>query len=199
MKKINIIIAIAAMVCVSTTTFAQQKFAHIEFVALLELMPEKAQAQAELEKVAAPLNETLEAMMGEYQSKMEEFQAQAENMAKSVQELKAKELTDLENRIKEFQESAQTELTMKEQEIIEPLYKKAQNAVDAVAQEKGYSYVLDSSSGVLIFKKDSDDIMADVKGQARSVNRFIKNCNGGSFIGSCPLFLCHGQSANRRV
>ena len=36
------------MVCVSTTTFAQQKFLHIEFAALLKLMPEKAQAQAEL-------------------------------------------------------------------------------------------------------------------------------------------------------
>ena len=126
-------------------------------------MPEKAQAQAELEAVAAPLNETLEAMMVEYKAKAEEYAAQADKMAKSVQQLKVKEIQDMEARISQFQENAQQELTAKEQEVLEPLYKRAQEAVDAVAQEKGYSYVIDSSSGMLLFKKDSDDIMAAVK------------------------------------
>jgi outer membrane protein len=163
MKKINIILAIATMVCVATTTFAQQKFGHIDSAALLELMPEKAQAEKDLEKVAKPLNEELQKMAIEFETKMSVFEAEQENMTKSVRQLKGKEIQDMQTRIQEFQENAQKDITTAEQEVLGPIVEKARKAIDDVAVEKGYSYVFDSSLGVLLYMKDSDDLMGEVK------------------------------------
>lgn len=163
MKKINLIVAIAAMICVATTSFAQQKFGHIDSSALLELMPEKAQAEKDLEKVALPLNEELQKMAIEFENKMAAFEAEQESMTKSVRQLKAKEIQDMQTRIQEFQENAQKDITSAEQEILGPIVEKARKAIDEVAEAKGYSYVFDSSLGVLLYMKDSDDLMADVK------------------------------------
>jgi len=44
-----------------------------------------------------------------------------------------------------------------------PIIEKARKAIDAVATEKGYTYIFDNSSGVLLFAKDSENIAADVK------------------------------------
>jgi outer membrane protein len=74
-----------------------------------------------------------------------------------------REISDLERRIQEFQQQAQEEIGKKEQEVLTPIIDKARKAIDEVAVEKGYTYVFDASLGVLLYAKDSEDVMADVK------------------------------------
>ena len=44
-----------------------------------------------------------------------------------------------------------------------PIIDKARKAIDEVAVSKNYTYVFDSSVGVLLYAKDTEDVMADVK------------------------------------
>ena len=49
-------------------------------------------------------------------------------------------------------------------ELIAPLIEKVQNAVNAVGQEKGFTYILDKASGTVVYIGDNAiDITADVK------------------------------------
>jgi outer membrane protein len=160
MKKLLIaIIAISA----SLPTFAQQKFGHIDSAALLELMPEKKRAETELEAFAKEFQSALEAMAKEYESKIADFQANEKSMIETVRNTKMREIADLERRIQEFQQQAQEEIGKKEQEVLTPIIDKARKAIDEVAKAKGYTYVFDSSLGVLLYADDSEDVMADVK------------------------------------
>ena len=84
-------------------------------------------------------------------------------MAEPIKEAKAKEINDLETRIQDFQESAQTSLQKKKEEIYTPMIKKAEDAIKGIAKEKGYSYIFDTSVGVVLFAQESDDIMPLVK------------------------------------
>jgi outer membrane protein len=163
MKKISTLIAVVMMIAIAAPTFAQQKFGHIDSAALLELMPEKAKAEKDLEAFASPFNDELQKMATELESKMVEFESTQEGMTKLVRETKVKEIQDMQTRIQQFQENAQQEIATKEQEVLGPIVEKARKAIDEVAQDKGYSYVFDSSLGVLLYMKDSDDIMAEVK------------------------------------
>ncbi|MBI1286303.1 MAG: OmpH family outer membrane protein [Flavobacteriales bacterium] len=160
MKKLVVIIAALAF---AFPTFAQQKFGHIDSAALLELMPEKAQAEKDLEEFAKEFQTALEAMAKEYEGKVQTFQAGEKDMIPTVRNTKMREIADLERRIQEFQQQAQDEISKKEQEVLTPVIDKARKAIDEVAEAKGYTYVFDSSLGVLLFHKDTDDLMADVK------------------------------------
>ncbi len=158
------IMMIALSMMIATGISAQtQKFGHIDSDALLELMPEKTQAEKSMEAFAKEFQGALEAMAKEYEAKVADYQAKEKDMTALVKQTKVKEITDLERRIQEFQGQAQGEIQKKEQELLAPIIEKARKAIDAVATEKGYTYVFDNSSGVLLFAKDSENIMAEVK------------------------------------
>ena len=142
---------------------AQQKFGHVDSDELLEMMPEKVEAEKQMEAFAKEFQGALESMAKEYESKVADYQAKEKDMTNLVKQSKVKEITDLERRIQEFQSQAQGEIQKKEQELLAPIIEKARKAIDAVATEKGYTYVFDNSSGVLLFAKDSENIMAEVK------------------------------------
>ncbi len=160
MKKI--LVVIVALV-VAAPSFAQQKFGHIDSAALLELMPEKAKAEKELEAFAKEFQAALEAMAKEYETKVANFQQTEKDMIPTVRNTKIREISELERRIQEFQQQAQDEIAKKEQEVLTPIIDKARKAIDEVAVAKNYTYVFDSSVGVLLYAKDTEDVMADVK------------------------------------
>jgi len=160
MKKVLIaIIALSTTLSVS----AQQKFGHIDSAALLELMPEKAAAEKDLQAFAKEFETALQEMAKEYEGKIQSFQANEKSMVETVRNTKMREIADLERRIQEFQQQAQEEVGKKEQEVLTPIIDKARKAIDEVAEAKGYTYVFDSSLGVLLYADDSEDILADVK------------------------------------
>ena len=163
MKKVSSLIAVVLIMAIAVPSFAQQTFGHIDSAALLELMPEKAKAEKDLEAFAIPFNDELKKMAAELESKMTGFESTQEGMTKLVRQTKVTEIQDMQTRIQQFQENAQAEITRKEQEVLGPIVEKARKAIDDVANEKGLTYVFDASLGVLLYMKDSNDVMAEVK------------------------------------
>lgn len=166
MKKISILTAvIACFLMFNNSVFAQTKvkLAHINSADLMQVMPGRDTAQKVIENYSASLEEELKTMYAEYQSKATKFQETQATMSQIVQQSKLKELQDLENRIKLFDEQAQGDLQSKQEELLKPLIDKAKAAIAEVAKENGYTYVFDSSVGVLLYFENSDDILELVK------------------------------------
>jgi outer membrane protein len=139
------------------------KVGHINSSELLQMMPGKDSAQQALIAFATDLENQLKMMNQEFEVKYQDYLANETKMTQIIKNAKQKELTDLQNRIMEFQEDAQLELQNKEAELVSPLLKKAQDAISAVAKEKGYTYILDTSAGSVLYFEDADDIMPFVK------------------------------------
>lgn len=159
MKKLAIITIFGFLTLV---TFGQ-KFGHINSQELLSLMPERVTAESELQKYANGLETQLMSMQSELQAMYEDYQENQDNYTPLVKKDKEFEITDLQQRIQSFQQSAQSSLQKKEQELLEPILKKAQEAIDEVAEDGKYTYILDSSSGVLLYAKESENILPKVK------------------------------------
>lgn len=164
MKALKITLLMVVVAC-STTVFAQKgpKIGHINSNDLLSAMPERNTIQKELEDHANQLRATLDAMRKEYETKVAEFQSKQDVMTDVIKKSKVKEITDLEARITEFQQTAEADLQKKEQDLLQPVIDKAKEAIDAVAKENGYTYILDSSMGTVLFSVESDDILPAVK------------------------------------
>jgi len=162
MKKF--LLAIAIVLGVSMTSIAQgPKIGHINSQELMQLMPEAATIRTELEKEAASLETQMTAMQTEYQNLVRDYQTNEAAWSDLIRDSKVKEINDLEGRLQTFQQNAQQSLTAKEQALIEPVIKKAQDAIDTVAKANGYTYVFDTSVGAVLVYPEGDNMLALVK------------------------------------
>ena len=153
-----------AVVCVmfSTSLFAQ-KIGRINSQDVVVNMAEFKQAQTQIEALAKDLQAQAETIQVEMNNKLQEYQKSAETMTDAVRQLKEKELTDLNTRLQEFNQVAQQELQKKEQELMEPIIKKANEAISEVAKAGGYAVIMESGSMVYFDEASVKDITPEVK------------------------------------
>ena len=155
MKKI---ILFASMALVSVATFAQPKFAHVNFTELYQLMPEADQARATVAASTNEAQETYQTMIEEYQSKVTQYQQKSSTWTQTVRESKEKEINDMQQRIMEFEQSIQQELAAQQNDLMAPIVQKAQETVAQIAKQGGYIYVFESSQMLYIDPTQSTDL-----------------------------------------
>jgi outer membrane protein len=143
----------------SITNANAQKIAHINLDSLISLMPEYKKAQDDVQEYAKQLEQQITAMQAELQTKYAEYQAKSKDLAEIVRMSKEKELNDLNQRIQDFQQQAQVDYQKKSADVIKPVNDKAKKAIDQVAKENNYKYVLDTSAGLVLYSEPSDDVL----------------------------------------
>lgn len=145
MKKfLKLTLAVALMVC-SSSVFAQ-KFGRVDLAAVIPNMAEYKEASANLESYAKDLQDQLEAIQVEFNTKLEEYEKVAGTISDSVKQLKESELTQLQQRYRDFSTIAQQDLSNKENELMTPVFELANEAVKKVAQAGGYLIVFNTAN-----------------------------------------------------
>ncbi len=139
------------------------KIGHIDFNTLLAAMPGIDSVKIKLQNYQQSLTDQMDAMKSEFENKYMDYQSQASGMSDLIKQTKEKELSDLQARIDAFQQKANQDLQAKQQELVAPFIEKAKIAIQEVAKEHKYTYVLNSIEDVVIYKEGSDDIMPLVK------------------------------------
>ena len=133
----NKIILGLALIFSTSMSFAQQKIGYINSEELILSMPEAKKADADISAYAKTFQDQLTTMQ--------------------------KELQDLQGRIQSTQQSAEEKIAAKRQDLLKPITEKADKAIQDVAKEKGYTYILDSSTGSIVYATQADNIIQDVK------------------------------------
>lgn len=161
----TLFIALALTLGATTFTNAQSKVAHIATQQLVETMPAYKDAMSQLEKLEKTYDAEIKDMLTEAQNTMQRYQSEAETVTEEENSKRATELQATERRIQEHSQRARQELQKKEQDLIRPVIEKARGAIQKVAREQGYDYVLDSSTGTGVILADGKDLMSDVKSE----------------------------------
>ncbi len=161
----NLVIALLLVVATIGVTNAQvkNKFGHINSQELLEVMPEKATADQQIEEFGKQLQKQLQTMMAERETKVNDYMENEATMSEIIAQTKAEEIQMLDQRIQAFQQNAQQSLAKKEGEAYQPILDKARKAIEEVAKENGFTYIFDVSAGALLYQPESDDILSLVK------------------------------------
>ena len=167
MKKLLSISLLMIILFGSAQLFAQteQKLGHINTSELLRMMPGREEARQELERYAQELEQTFAAMQQEFTTKYQDYLENQETFSQIVRQSKERELQSLNERIMEFQESAQVDLMEQEERLLNPIIEQARNAIDKVGREQGFTYILDSSGGSVLFVEGGQDIMPLVRAE----------------------------------
>ena len=156
--------ALIAALLVASASSAQSIVAHVNVDSLLVQMPAYKLAQ-----------EALQAEQAKFESEAKEMNTELEKGAQALQaaatwtELRKRQeqtrLQEMYNNIQEYMQQAQGQLQQKEVELITPVLEKLQAAINAVAETKKFSYVLDASQskGQVVYAKGGINIGADVR------------------------------------
>lgn len=151
MKSLQLLF-IALLLSLSTSLSAQDlKFAHIDIQKLVATLPDKVKADKALQDEAAKLQSQLKIMSEELDKKYADYMAQKDSLPDLVKSIKEKEIQDQNQRIQNYNQLAQQSLGQKEQELLKPIIDKVQKAIDEVGAEKGFIYIFDVSSKVILF------------------------------------------------
>ncbi len=146
---------VSAFLLLSSASMAQMKIAHINTNQLIASMPEADSAQAKLQAMNNELVKTGEELQVEYNKAYVAYEKDLATMSPLIRKTKEDALQDMMSRIQEFGNNSQQALTQKQEELYQPILVKAQNAIQEIADEKGFDYILDTGQGtVLTIPKD---------------------------------------------
>ena len=131
------------------------KFGHINANELVSLMSEMDSARVKLQAYQTDLEETMQGMEDEYNTKYTEYQRKQATWTPAVREAKEAEIQSLVQRIQQFQQTAQQEMQQMQQILMNPVVEKAQKAIEKVAKDNGLTYVFDTSAGGLLYQDET--------------------------------------------
>lgn len=159
----SIIIATFAIL-LSTAAFGQ-KFGYVNSDALITEMPEVKQADAKLETLQKQLQKQGQQKLQNLQAKAQELQRkekQGEIAPKNLQ-AEAEKLKQEEMELGQFEQDMQQQIMQKRQELYQPILDRVNGVIQEVAKEKGYTYIFDASTGVILYADESTDVTELVK------------------------------------
>jgi len=144
-----------------TNNLSAQKIAVIDINAVLQDLPEYAQAQQQIDKIAAEWNQEIAAEYDKIKSLYNKYQAEQVLLSDEVKEQKEEEIVQKEKMVRELQKrkfGSEGELFLKRREIINPIQEKVFAAIESFALDRGYDLILDKagSAGVLFVGNDFD-------------------------------------------
>ena len=162
MKMRNLIALMAmALFCFSSIAQSTVKIGYADIDYILSEMPETKQIESDLKVHESQLQNQYQAKVQDYQAKLEQYQQGASAMTDLIRTDKERELTQLQQNIQLFQQDAQLDLQKKTAELFQPIYKKMEEAINTVANENGYTFILSARIGsidVVLYANEENDV-----------------------------------------
>ncbi|MEK6782803.1 MAG: OmpH family outer membrane protein [Bacteroidota bacterium] len=136
--------------CVSIASYAQtqpqqpvvQKIGYADWDYIFTLLPEFKQIDSDLKTFASQLENQLKAKSQELETKYKAYQAMPATTPDAIKADKERELQGMQESIQKFQQDAQTSLQTKQNTLMAPVYEKVGKAIEEVAKENDYSFIL---------------------------------------------------------
>lgn len=164
MKRIAYVVALAATLV--STGAGQQKIGHINSAAIMKKLPDAADAQKQLDIIVAEWQNELARMRTEWQQKFEDYDQKKLIMTEARRAEVEKELRTLDQRIADYrnQKFGQNgELFQKQNELMKPVQDRVFEAIQEVATEEGFDYILDQSGEILLmYANEKNDLTKTV-------------------------------------
>ncbi len=160
MKILKLIPIILLLVINTANESFAQKVGHLNAEELLISLPEMKAANSQLEtfrkqKLEAGKTKAVEIEKFYFETTKE---IQEGTLSPMQQQQKELDLQRKQQELQKFEADAQAAIMKKQQELYQPIIDKVNGAIKKVAESNNYDYIFDTSKGIVIHFKDSDDV-----------------------------------------
>ena len=160
-KLLTVVLMAGALMVANNKANAQSKIGYVSLNEIIMSMPEAKKADSSLQQFQQALIESAKEKEADLNERIAKFNADSAKMTSAVKDVKRKELQTIYQSLAGEDQRIQQELQKKQDELTEPIQKKAMDAISAAAKENGYGYVFVKEQ--LIVYPPADDLAPLVK------------------------------------
>lgn len=142
-----------------------QKIGYAETDYIMSLLPDAKKIESELKTHGAQLENQMKAKYDDYQAKLKAYQGMPATTPDAIKSDKERELAALQENMQKFQQDAQSSYSKKQADLLDPIYKKISKAIEEVAKENGYTFILSpqmTNGGDIILYNDEKFNISDL-------------------------------------
>ena len=122
------------------------KIAFVNTQEVFMAMPEVSDMESQMADLNEKYRAELKSMQDEYQKKYSDFIAQQDSLTENIKLRRMQEIQDIQGRMDNFVQVAQQDVQKKQQELLQPIQEKLQDAITKVGDENGYTYIIDPAA-----------------------------------------------------
>ena len=158
--------------CFSLLSFAgtAQRWAVIDSKYILEKMPEYKAAQKKLDQFSEQWQQEIDQKQTAMDKMYKDYDAEQVMLSDVLKKKREDELYNKEKELRDLQKKHfgfEGDLFKKRQELIKPIQDKVYNAVQKLAVDRQYDFILDKSEGITVIFADpkldrSDDVLRNL-------------------------------------
>jgi outer membrane protein len=162
MKISIVIVGLITALSGQAQTPAVQKIGHADWEYIFSQMPDYKRIQSEIRTFELQLQNQLKGKGQELETKYKAFQSLPASTPDAIKKDKETELAFLQENFQKFQQDAQISLEKKQTDLIDPVFVRVGKAIEAVAVENGFSYIINpqmlGGGDVLLFTDEQYNI-----------------------------------------
>ncbi|HEX8357342.1 MAG TPA: OmpH family outer membrane protein [Segetibacter sp.] len=153
MKKVLIF----AFCIILATTVSAQRYAIIDTKYILDKMPEYKDADKRVATISEQWQKEIDDKQGQLNQMYRNFEAEQFMLSDELKKKREDQLFNLEKEVRDLQKKRfgyEGDLFKERQKIVKPVQDKVYNAIQKMAVNRGYDFVLDKSEGITVIFAD---------------------------------------------
>jgi outer membrane protein len=144
-----------------------QRYAVIDSKYILEKLPEYKESQTKLDQFSAQWQQEIEKKQADLDKMYKDYDVEQVMLSDELKKKREDELFNREKEVRDLQKKRfgfEGDLFKKRQELIKPIQDKVYSAIQKLAVDKSYDFILDKSEGITVIFADpkldrSDDVL----------------------------------------
>ena len=167
MKKLFLSLIAGLLIFASASA---QRYAIIDSRYILDKIPEYKDAQGKLDQFSLVWQQEIDQKQAALDKMFRDYDAEQVMLTEELKKKREDELYNKEKELRDLQKKRfgfEGDLFKKRQELIKPIQDKVYNAVQKLAVEKQYDFILDKSEGITVIFADpkldrSEDVLKEL-------------------------------------
>jgi outer membrane protein len=161
---------IAIAVVLASASVSAQRYAIIDTKFILDKMPEYKDADKRLALVSEQWQKEIVAKQGQLNQMYRNYEAEQYMLTEDLKKKREDQLFNSEKEIRDLQKKRfgyEGDLFKERQKLVKPVQDKVYNAIQKMAVNRGYDFVLDKSEGITVIFADpkldkSDEVLREL-------------------------------------
>lgn len=167
MKKL---LFVALTVFLATVTVSAQRYAIIDTKYILDKIPAYKDADKKLADISQQWQKEIDTKQAELDQMYKNFDAEQYMLSDELKKKREDQLFNKEKEVRELQKKRfgyEGDLFKERQKLVKPVQDKVYNAVQKMAVNRGYDFILDKSEGITVIFADpkldkSDEVLREL-------------------------------------
>jgi outer membrane protein len=161
------------LLLIPTLGFADTKIGYVNSNRIMAEFEPVRDIQIELEKEQRKLEIEFNRILENIDSLRQDYERQRLLMSAERKQNREQEIINLERTAQEFQMKKfgpEGDITRMQNQKLQPVLEKVQTAIDLIAKERGFDYILDAMTGSILYALPQYDLTEDVLKELKKNN-----------------------------